>query len=43
MDVDFAEGNFKLTQSRILVQSSAAILSQANVSQETALRLLQNL
>ncbi len=43
MDVDFAEETSELTQARILTQSSTAVLSQANVSQETALSLLSRL
>jgi flagellin len=40
-DVDFAEETAKLTQSRILSQSSLAVLSQANQRPEMALTLLR--
>ena len=40
-DVDFAEETSKLTQSRILSQSSLAVLSQANQRPEMALTLLR--
>jgi flagellin len=40
-DVDFASETAELTQSRILTQSSTAVLQQANVLPEQALQLLR--
>jgi flagellin len=40
-DVDFAEESTKLIQSKILTQSSSAVLAQANQSPEMALQLLR--
>lgn len=40
-DVDVAEESAKLTRAQILQQSSAAMLSQANISPNIALQLLQ--
>jgi flagellin len=40
-DVDVAEETSKLARANILVQSGAAMLTQANASQSIALKLLQ--
>ena len=40
-DVDIAQESTRLARYNILVQSAAAMLSQANASQSIALQLLQ--
>jgi len=42
LDTDYAKASSELSRTQIIQQAATAVLAQANVDQQTVLKLLQN-